>query len=166
MNLEATRAALLSNARTEADRVVAEADRDVAAALDDARARAEREISAARAEGEQDAADRLARQRARARREARRIVLEARRGCYDELHDRARAAARDLAREHDYDDLVGRLRSLAVRQLGPDATVLVDPDAEPGLVAETESRRVDYRLVTLADRATEELSSEVAQLWT
>ena len=54
---------------------------------------------------------------------------------------------------------------MAAFQLGADAEILDDPDGEPGVVACDVHRRVDYRLVTLADRAVEALGADVAALW-
>ncbi len=122
-------------------------------------------LEAARADGAREAAERLARQHAAARREAREVVLTARRRALDELRERAHTAVRELAREDRYGELRERLRTLAASQLGPDAEILDDPDGEPGIVARDGHRRVDYRLVTVADRAVDALGADVATLW-
>jgi vacuolar-type H+-ATPase subunit E/Vma4 len=165
VNLDAVRAALIADARTDASSLLAAADHDA----DNSMARSHEEAAqlreAARTEGAREAAERVARLHATTRREAREVVLTARRQALDDLRERARTAARALALEDQYGELRERLRSLAVFQLGPDAEILDDPDGEPGVVARDGHRRVDYRLVTLADRAVDALGADVATLW-
>ncbi len=165
MNIDSVRAALIADAEADAASLLAAADHDA----DDCIARSHEEaaelVEAARSEGAREAAERLARQHAATRREAREVVLTARRQALDELRERARTAARGLAREDRYGELRDRLRTLAASQLGPDAEILDDPDGEPGVVARDGYRRVDFRLVTLADRAVEALGADVATLW-
>jgi vacuolar-type H+-ATPase subunit E/Vma4 len=165
VNIDAVRAALIADARADAASLLAAADRDA----DDCMSRSQEEaaelVEGARVEGAREAAERLARQHAATRREARQVVLTARCEALDELRDRARTAARELAREDRYGELRDRLRTLAESQLGPDAEILEDLDGEPGVVARDGFRRVDFRLVTLADRAVEALGADVATLW-
>ncbi len=129
--------------------------RDEAAAL----------VDAARSEGEREAAARLARQHAATRREAREIVLAAQRQALVELREHVRTAARELTHDDRYEELLERLRTLAASQLGPDAEISVAPDGEPGIVGSDGHRRVDYRLVTLADRALDAMGADIATLW-
>ncbi len=165
MNLDAVHAALLADARADAASLLAAADRDARDRIARSHEEAAELVEAARAEGAREAAERLAREHAATRREAREVVLTARCHALDELRERARTAARELAREDRYGELREQLRSLAVSQLGPDAEVLDDPDGEPGVVARDGHRRVDYRLVTLADRAVDALGDDIATLW-
>jgi vacuolar-type H+-ATPase subunit E/Vma4 len=166
MNLDGARAALIADARADAELLLAEADRDAHERLARADEEAAALMEAANTEGTRQAAERGARQRAGARRDARQIVLTAQRRALDELRERARTAARELAHDERYPELLDRLRTLAAAQLGPDAEIAVDPDGEPGVVGNGGHRRVDCRLVTLADRAVDGLGSEVATLWT
>jgi vacuolar-type H+-ATPase subunit E/Vma4 len=166
MNVDAVRDALLTDTHTDAEELVARADREADEQLARARNQAHALVEAARVDGAREAADRLARQRATARRDARQLVLRARRDALDELRAQARRAARALADEDSYPELVERLRLLATAQLGSGATITVEPDGEPGVVATDGHRRVDYRLVALADRALDALGAEVATLWT
>ena len=92
-------------------------------------------------------------------------MLAAQRQVYDDLVERAHAGVRALARRDDYRTLIARLSAQATSQLGPDAVVTVDPDGEPGLTAAAGSRRVDYRLTTLADQAIGRLGPTLAKLW-
>lgn len=165
MNLDAVRAALLADARADADAILALADRDVGERARLAQHDADTLLEVARAEGERTAAERLARQRGAAHREAREIVLRAQRRALDQLRERARGAVRELGRAEDSAALIDRLRALALAQLGPDAVIETGVDGEPGLVATDGRRRVDYRLATLADRAVDELGADVATAW-
>ncbi len=166
MNLDSVRAALIADARADAELLLAEADRDAEERLSEAGEEAAAMIEAAQREGARDAAERLARQRAATRREAREIVLTAKRRALDELRERAHTAVRELVDEDGYPALLDRLRMLAAAQLGPDACIRVDPDGEPGVIASGAHRRVDYRLVTLVDRAIDKLGEDVVMLWT
>jgi vacuolar-type H+-ATPase subunit E/Vma4 len=166
MNVDAARAALLADAQADAQELLARADQEAAEQLAHAREQAASLLDTARADGAREATDRLVRERAGTRREARQRVLAARKAALDELCVRARDAVRALADEDDYPELIERLRLLATAQLGSDAAITVDPDGEPGVVASDGRRRVDYRLVTLADRAIEALGPEAGTLWT
>ncbi len=166
MNLDSVRAALIADAHADAELLLAEADRDAQDRLARADEEAATLMETARSEGTREAAERGARQRAATRREARQIVLTAKRRTLDELRERARTAVRGLAHEDSYQDLLDRLRMLAAVQLGPDAEISVDPESEPGVIASGGHRRVDCRLVTLADRAVDGLGADVATLWT
>jgi vacuolar-type H+-ATPase subunit E/Vma4 len=165
VNLDAVRAALLADARADAASLLAAADREARDRIARSHEQAAELVEAARAEGAREAAQRLARHHAAARREAREVVLTARRRALDELRARAHTGARELAGEDRYGELRERLRTMAAFQLGPDAEILVDPDGEPGVVASDGHRRVDYRLVTLADRAVDALGADTATLW-
>jgi vacuolar-type H+-ATPase subunit E/Vma4 len=166
VNLDAVRAALIADAHADAEQILAAADNDAQDRMTSATSEAAALIEAARTEGAIEATERLARQRAAARREARELGLAARRQALDQLRERARTAARELAHDESYPDLLDRLRMLAAAQLGPEAEITVDPGGEPGVMASDERRRVDYRLVTLADRAVDALGADVAMLWT
>ena len=166
MKLEAVENALVADAKADAELLVAAADRDADAKVQAARDEAARLVASARAAGEREAGQILARQRSATRREARSIVLDAQRTVFDELRHRARAAVRALADEADYERFIAALGGPAAAELGPNAVITVAPSGEPGIFAIDGSRRVDYRLATLADRAVDELGSQIASLWT
>lgn len=163
--LGAVRQALLDAARGEAARVVAAAR----AAADDTRARArdraDETLRRARCDGEAAAQQMLAVERARDRRDAQRITLAARRRAWEELRQRAGAAAEQLATAPDYPDRVARLADTARTRLGDAAVITVDGPEGPGVVAEAGNRRIDMRLRVLADRSVAELGTRVEELW-
>jgi vacuolar-type H+-ATPase subunit E/Vma4 len=153
--LAPVRTALLGHARSDAARVLAAADHDVAVLLDDAAAEATRIREAASAETAAYARTLAATQRSHARREGRAIVLRAQQDAYVEGRRRAHEAVRSLCDAPDYPDLLSRLTARARADLGPGATVRPHPDG--GVVAELGSRRVSYTLTALADRVLDDL---------
>jgi vacuolar-type H+-ATPase subunit E/Vma4 len=165
VNLDAVRAALLADARADAASLLAAADHDARDHMARSRDEAAALVDAARSDGEREAAARLARQHAATRREAREIVLAAQRQALVELREHVRTAARELTHDDRYEELLERLRTLAASQLGRDAEISVPPDGEPGIVGSDAHRRVDYRLVTLADRALDAMGADIATLW-
>ncbi len=62
-----------------------------------------------------------------------------------------------------YPALLDHFEAVAREQLGDDAVIERDPIPGGGIVAELGSRRVDYTLPQLADRALEVLADEVAR---
>jgi vacuolar-type H+-ATPase subunit E/Vma4 len=165
LTLEAPRDALLADARTDADRVIAQAEADAAAALAHARRAADELIAAASARGEADGRIEAALQAARENALARMEVLAARRGLYDELRQRARRAVLSLRDEPGYQELLERLAAAARRDLGDDAELEVDPADAGGVRARSGSRRVDYSLPALAQRCVDALGPGLRQLW-
>ncbi|HSE72027.1 MAG TPA: hypothetical protein VLA97_14790 [Nocardioidaceae bacterium] len=161
--LAPVRESLLSRARAEADRVLADADAGAASILDGARAEADRIVATARAEGEADAAVLVGAARARARRRARALLLAARRGTYDDLRDRVLAAAPGLCEDPAYAPWRERLVARARAELGVDAEVSEHP--EGGVIALAGARRAEYTLAGLAEQAVEALGADLESLW-
>ncbi len=163
-HLEPVRAALLEEARSEAQLQLLDARGEADKRLSEAHRQATELLSAAESEGEEEAERAVARNEARARREARSTVLGARQSAYEELRRRARARAAEVASGPGYPRLLDRLTDVARSQLGPGVELLVDEEA-PGLVAVLGGRRVDMSLDSLIERAIDALGREVEELW-
>lgn len=150
-DLAPVRAALLAEARAEADRVVAAARRDAAATITAARAQAARIRAEAAGNGAADAAQAAAATRVRARRQARAIELRARRQAYDALHERATGAVTALTGDPGYPAIRAGLVAAARDRLGPDAAIREPPGG--GIVAQAPGLRLDLSLVGFVDAA-------------
>jgi vacuolar-type H+-ATPase subunit E/Vma4 len=157
-------AALLAQARRDADAARAAAQHEAEQALATAVADAQARRAAARAEGERDAEVVRVQQQARARRAARAVVLAAQRQALDQVRTQARAAVRAW-----WDDprlgpaLRQSLTARARADLGPDAVVRDHPGG--GVVAQVVDRRVTYVLGDLADAALDGLGPDLGQVW-
>jgi vacuolar-type H+-ATPase subunit E/Vma4 len=164
--LDPVRVALLEDAGIEADRILTEARHGA----DEAVAAAEQEVAAEVAEVERrqaiSAAAHADQVRARARAEAHSEMLGAREGLHQDLLEAVRLAALDLRNDERYPALLDHFEAVARAQLGPDAQVERDPSGRGGIVAVAGTRRVDYTLTTLAERALRDHAEEVASLWT
>jgi vacuolar-type H+-ATPase subunit E/Vma4 len=159
------RDALLEDAAAEADQVAADANRDAALLVDGAERDAEREIERANRRGAQSAEVRAAGMIAQARGDAHQAILSARQDVRSRLHDAVHVAAQDLRADIRYQALLDELERLARGQLGADAEIERDPDQQGGIIAVADSRRVDYTLAALANRALDAHADQVAQLW-
>ncbi|HVP01027.1 MAG TPA: V-type ATP synthase subunit E family protein [Solirubrobacteraceae bacterium] len=166
MSLDTASEALLADARAQAGAVLADADREAAERLADAHARAEALIARAREQGEAEGRIERGREEALESLLARTDVLAARRRAYEELRRRARGAVLGLRDEPQYGELLDRLAAAARRDLGAGAQIELDPPGLGGVRATAGSRRVDYTLVTLADRCVDELGPRLPRLWT
>lgn len=148
--------ALLDRARGDAARVLETAEADCRQAVAAARQDADRLLGQAHEQGAADAAMLAETAAARARRADRARVLQAQRDCYDTLRAAAREAVGDLLSSADRRV---QLTDLLRDELGPDATVRVEP--EGGLVAEApDGRRLDASVAALTDRALSGLDLE------
>lgn len=164
MKLDAFREAVLDEARADADRRLEEAERNADERTDDARRRADELLEEAREEGRRAADRETHRRRSEARREARERILRAHRDAVERARERSLEKLRQMQDHEEYEELMGRLEQLAHQQLGDD--IEMERDAEiGGFVARADSRRVDYRLPVLVDRAMEEMGSELRNLW-
>jgi vacuolar-type H+-ATPase subunit E/Vma4 len=159
------RAGFLDEARADAERVRAEADRQVAAMRAEAEQRGRALVDQARAEGVATAAIAGRQDRAAARRRARAIVLAAKRDLYEELCLQAQAAARSLCDDPGYPELLGRLTMAVRAQLGEDALLEVDPPGAGGVRGSSGARHVDYTLDALVERCLERLGGGLERLW-
>jgi vacuolar-type H+-ATPase subunit E/Vma4 len=162
--LDPVRAALLSQAHSDAQTVLADARQRAEDDRATARARAAQILQAGRDVGEQQAGAAAARQLARRRRDARDTTLAAQRDLYDELRRRCHDAARALREAPDYPLLREHLTERARAALGQDASIRESPDG--GVVAEAGSRRLDLSLPTLVDDELDRLGGKVRLLWT
>jgi vacuolar-type H+-ATPase subunit E/Vma4 len=149
--LEPVRRALLEDAATTADELVASAVREVDAMVHEI----ERQCDAEVAEVERRSAE-----AARASRDQH--VTAVRRQRYEA----AREAARGLRSDPGYPALLDHLEAVARAQLGGAAVIRRDPEPDGGVVAELGTRRVDYSLPELADRALDALPDETRETWT
>jgi vacuolar-type H+-ATPase subunit E/Vma4 len=162
--LDPVRAALLSQARSDAGRVLAEARQRAEHERAASRGRAEQMLRAGRDEGERRARAAAASQLTRRRRDARDTLLAAQCTLYDELRRRCHDAARELREAPDYPDLLRLLTDNAGAALGRDASI--HESADGGVVAVAGSRRLDLSLPTLVDEELDRLGEEARQLWT
>ena len=162
--LDPVRAALLSQAHSDAQTVLADARRRAEDDRATARVRAAQILEAGREIGEQQAGAAAARHLARRRRDARDTTLATQRALYDELRRRCRGAARALREAPDYPVLRQHLIERAHAVLGRDASRRESPDG--GVVAEAGSRQLDLSLPTLVDDELDRIGGEVRLLWT
>lgn len=151
--LAPVREALLRMARSDAEAVLAEADRDVAQQRTEAEDSARELVEEARRLGAADAAALADAERSRLLRETRAVQLGAQRAAYDALV----AAAADAVRAEVAGDpqVVAALADRARRELGSDA--VLTPIPEGGLVAESGGRKVGLPLTALVERAVADL---------
>ena len=163
--LEPVHRALLEDATTEADRIIAAADGEAARLTADAEAEAAAQIRRAEQRGATSAQVRADQTLAEARTDTHREILHVKDDIRRRLHRAAGAAALGLGDDARYPDLIDALEELARNQLGRTAQIERDPGGLGGIIAVDGSRRVDYTLPSLAERALESLADEVAPLW-
>ena len=163
--LQPVRLALLDEARGRANQIVAEGEREAKAIVGEATTAAESEIHRARRRATRAAQARARQALDQVRADCHEQVLDARAAIRDRVVDTARRAVLDLRDDARYPDLLDQLESQARHQLGPDAVIDRDPEGLGGVIARYRDQRVDYTLVTLADRALAVLGDEVEQLW-
>jgi vacuolar-type H+-ATPase subunit E/Vma4 len=161
VTLDVFRRAVLAEAAADAESLTSEAEAAAVARIREAKSRADAIVERARAEGTEVADRETARDRTAARRSSREKVLTTRAEAYEELRQRCIEAVRESA---SLPDLMSRLAGQARSQLGSDIQVVSSGDLE-GFVAQANGRRVDYRVLSLVDRAMEELGSELKELW-
>ncbi|USX53930.1 hypothetical protein [Lentzea sp. HUAS12] len=158
--LAPVRAALLAEARAEAERELTAARLDADATLARARARASSILDAAAQEGRADAASSIAAEHEKARRAARTVELTAQGEIYDELLQRVTAAvARAFTEPSRREQLVAAVHA----QLGAGAVVRDAPGG--GVTGEVTGRLVDLGVQAVTGRAVDALGDEVRALW-
>jgi len=163
--LEPVRRALLDDAAAEAEGLVDAAIREVEASIAEVQQQCDQEVSEIEQRSARAARASLDQRISIARAEAHRAVLGARSRAHDRLVEAARAAAIELRQDPRYPALLDHFEAVAREQLGDEAVIERDPDPAGGIVAELGSRRVDYSLPQLADRALDVLADEVARSW-
>ena len=166
IDLEPVRRALLADAADQAEAVVAAARRDVEAAIADAQQQCDDQVADTERRSARASRASLDQRIADARAGAHDAVLRASARAHDRLVEAAHAAATEMRHDPRYPALLDHFESVARSQLGDDAVIERDPTPDGGIVAELGSRRVDYSLPLLADRALDILADEVAGSWT
>lgn len=164
--LEPVRAALLENARCRAEQIVDEAHAAADAIVADATETADGEIRRAEDRARAAAQARSDQKLEQARAGAHQHVLQTKADIARRLVDATHQAVRDLPSDPRYPDLLVHLERLARNQLGPDVEIERDPDGFGGVIGRHGSRRVDYTLPALGDRALNQLGDDTEQLWT
>jgi vacuolar-type H+-ATPase subunit E/Vma4 len=162
--LEPVRRALLADARADADRIIGEATREAALTVDEAEQEAAVSIERAVRHGTASAQARSDQRLAQARAEVHGEILRAQDQVRRRLHHAVHTAALDLRSDPRYPDLLNELERLARNQLGPNAQIKRDVRTG-GIVAIAGSRRVDYTLPALAERALDVQADKVTLLW-
>jgi vacuolar-type H+-ATPase subunit E/Vma4 len=163
--LEPVRQALLSDAVAEADRIVSTAVESATDLVAAATAQADAEVDRARHRLELSSQARADQVFARVRTDGHRVVLATQQQLGQQLIDTVHASVQELRTDPRYPALLDHLEAVARSQLGDHAIIERDPQPDGGIVAQAGSRRVDYRLAALADRALDSLADDVAQLW-
>jgi vacuolar-type H+-ATPase subunit E/Vma4 len=164
MSLDPVREALLVEARTEADRLVSEAEARATTQVAHAEEEKAALVRRARAEGEAAAELEAASELTQARRRARALVLEARRAVYEDARREAHAAAQRLRLQPRYQQLLDRLAAQVKEELGPDAELELDPP-EGGVLGRLGNRRVDHTLPASVERCLGERGDDLERLW-
>ena len=164
MALATVRKHMLDLASAEADRIRAQAHRQAAAILRQARHGADEAVEQARILGRSETAPAAAAVRARGRERARAIVLAAQREAYEQLRTQILAAVSGLRDEPGYPLLLTRLTAMAASAAGPGATTAAQPDG--GVVARSAQVVVDCTVPRLAGLAVDKLGHRVRELWT
>lgn len=162
VELEPVRRALIADARSEAERRLAAARTDSEQMVAAANAEVDADVDRARRKAIASAEARADAQLTEARHRSRAAVLAARADLRRALDERVRARLAAVPDDPRYPRLLDHLTALARAQLGDDAVIVSDPDG--GIVARSGSRRVDYRLAALVDRAIGAAAEEVASL--
>jgi vacuolar-type H+-ATPase subunit E/Vma4 len=163
-SLRPVRDALLADAGAEADRLVADARRRADQRIADVEEDVEAEVADVERRAQMSAMARAAHASARARTESHRSMMRRRTDTERELAVAIQTAIQALRDDARYPDLLRHFEVRAREQLGSEARVTIDSDG--GVIATVGSRRVDYTLTALADRALASLADEVAALWT
>jgi vacuolar-type H+-ATPase subunit E/Vma4 len=159
--LAPVRNALVQAARADVTKVLGEAADRADAATATARRRAETAHTAARAAGAADANQTMIAARTSHQRQARARSLHVGRDAYEQLHQRVRAAAGELATGPDYGGLRATLVTAAHRLLGPEAVITEAPGG--GIFAESGNRRLDLSLAAFAERAADRIAVRLAR---
>lgn len=165
-SLRPVRDALLADAAREADRLVTGARRLADQHIADVEQGVDAEVADVERRARMSAAARADHAAVRARTQSHRSLLRSRTDTNRELGAAVGVAVRAMRDDARYPELLRHFEARARDQLGSAAEVTINPDPAGGVVATAGSRRVDYTLNALADRALGSLSDEVAALWT
>lgn len=163
--LEPVRRALLADATAQAEALVAAATRDVEASIAEVEQECDEQVTEIEQRSARASRASLDQRIAEARADAHEAVLAARARTHDRLVEAAHAAAIGMRGDPRYPALLDHFERVARDQLGDDAVIERDPTPNGGIVATLGSRRVDYSLPQLADRALDVLADEVTRSW-
>jgi vacuolar-type H+-ATPase subunit E/Vma4 len=165
VNLERLRTAFLATVASDLAETSRGLDAERRERVGAASEEVEQLVATARAQAERAAADEARQVVAQARRQARGEILAARRDAYDELRAAAHLQVLALRDSPRYRELLHRLSATVASELGPGATVDVDPDPAGGVVARDGARLVDCSLPALAGRCLATRGARVEELW-
>jgi vacuolar-type H+-ATPase subunit E/Vma4 len=165
VQLQPVRRALLDDATHDAEQIAGRASQRAADVVDSARRESATQLEQVRRRRERSAEAHAEQMLAMAHNNAHEAILRAREVVRRQLIDETRRSVMAVRNDERYDTLLDRLEDLARAQLGADARIDRDPAPDGGVIATNGSRRVDYTLPALADRALEALADEVALLW-
>lgn len=163
--LQPVRAALLENARSRASSILDEAKTAAEAVVAEATEEADGEVRRAEERARAAAQARSDQKLEQVRADAHLLILRTEADITRRLTDATHRAAMDLRNDPRYENLVVHFEQLARAQLGPDTELERDPGGLGGVVGRCGSRRVDYTLPALSDRALNRLGDFTEQLW-
>ncbi len=161
--LAPVREALLARAHADADREIAAADAQARAVLATAQAEADGIVDDARRAGRAEAAAVSTAAAARIRRQSRAALLAAQREAYDGLLTACRSQVGALRDDPAWPQALAGLAATARAAAGDGSAVT---ESSSGLVAETDSTRVEITMDALAERLVGRLGDDVRALWT
>ena len=156
---------LVETARTRADAVLSEADRDAGTEVAHARDEAERILRHAELDGTEAATKAAVMRVARARRDARQIILTAQRAAYEALQVMALEALERRAFSPEGRRLGEHLETLVRARIGGEAPARRAARAPLEAVAIRGECVASIGPAHLVEQALQNLSSEVASLW-
>ena len=165
MTLATVADAALAVAAAEAERVRGDASARATEVIASARAEAAELLERRRAAAELLAAQERAALIAQARAEARASVLRAQRSVLESARAASLAAARGLAADPRYLQLIERLALEARERLAPGGPVEIVDSPGGGFVARAGSREIDYSLERQVARCLDALPGQLEALW-
>jgi vacuolar-type H+-ATPase subunit E/Vma4 len=161
--LQPMRRHLLECARADAEREIAEAEREAQRVLAEARNQAAQLAEAARAAGRAAAETVSAQRRAALQRELRGAVLAAQRDNYQRWCRRGTEAVLRLREDPAYPRWAAALRATAQATLGADTQLREHPTG--GVVAEAGQRCMDLSLAGIAAWVLDDTTAQVDEPW-
>jgi len=161
--LQPVRRCLLDCARADAEREIAEAQREAQDVLAGSRDEAAQLAETARAAGRDAAKTVIAQRRAALQRELRGAVLAAQRDIYQQWCRRGTEAVLRLRDDPAYPQWAAALRAAAQATLGADAQLSEHPTG--GVVAEADHRCIDLSLAGIAARLLDDTTAQLDEPW-
>lgn len=158
------RAYLTNTAHTDAAASVSAAQTQAGALLKEAESERNRVLAEATDEGKRTAQAAADLRSARVRRQANEVVLSQREEIRQKLRKSVENAATALREDPRYPLVRAQLVARGHELLGPAAAIVEMPKG--GILVETDSRRLDLSLSTLATGTLDDMAAEVSSLWT